>query len=43
MRGRKYNGYILVEEKALKTRKDLNFWVGQALEFNPRAKASKRA
>jgi TfoX/Sxy family transcriptional regulator of competence genes len=41
MKGRKYMGYVRVDEKALKTRKDLDFWVRQSLDFNPRAKSSK--
>jgi TfoX/Sxy family transcriptional regulator of competence genes len=35
-------GYILVEPAALRTAKDLNQWIQLALEFNPRAKASKK-
>ena len=41
MKGRKYMGYVRVEEKVLKTRKDLDFWLKRALDFNPRAKSSK--
>jgi TfoX/Sxy family transcriptional regulator of competence genes len=34
MKGRDYNGYVLVDSKALQTDKDLKFWVGLALDFN---------
>ena len=42
MKGREYKGYILVEERVLKTKSDLDYWVGLALDFNPRAKSSKK-
>ncbi len=42
MRGREYKGYVLVEERALKTRNALHYWVQLALDFNERAKASKK-
>lgn len=35
-------GYILIEETAMKSDKDLERWINLALEFNPRAKASKK-
>jgi TfoX/Sxy family transcriptional regulator of competence genes len=41
MKGRKFAGYVRVDEKVLKTRKDIDFWVSQSLDFNPRAKSSK--
>jgi TfoX/Sxy family transcriptional regulator of competence genes len=34
MKGREYNGYVLVDSGALQTEKDLKFWVGLALDFN---------
>jgi hypothetical protein len=42
MRGREYKGYVLVEERALRTRNDLQYWVRLALDFNERAKASQK-
>jgi TfoX/Sxy family transcriptional regulator of competence genes len=42
MRGREFPGYVRVDEEALRTRKDLDYWVGLALEFNSRAKASPK-
>jgi TfoX/Sxy family transcriptional regulator of competence genes len=41
MGGREYKGYVLVDEKALGTRRELNFWVGAALDFNRRIKATQ--
>ena len=43
MKGRgAMNGYILVNEEGMNTNKDFNYWVGLALDFNKRAKASKK-
>jgi TfoX/Sxy family transcriptional regulator of competence genes len=42
MKGREYKGYVYVNEAALKTKKQLNYWVELALSFNPKAKASKK-
>ena len=39
---RPMHGYLLVEPDALRTARDLEEWVQQALDFNPRAKASKK-
>lgn len=35
-------GYVYVDVSALKTQKNLEYWVGIALEFNSIAKISKR-
>ena len=35
-------GFAFVDADALRTARDLEFWVGLALEFNARAKASRR-
>jgi len=42
MNGRKYRGYVYVNEEAIATKKDFDFWIGLALEFNKKAKASPR-
>ena len=42
MKGREYKGYVLVNEEAIKTKKELQYWVGLALDFNEQAKASKK-
>lgn len=36
MRGREHPGYIFLVEGAVRTKKDLDYWVGLALEFNRR-------
>jgi TfoX/Sxy family transcriptional regulator of competence genes len=40
MKGREYRGYIWVNESVLTTKKQIDYWVKLALEFNPKAKAS---
>jgi TfoX/Sxy family transcriptional regulator of competence genes len=40
MKGRAYKGFVYVNEEAIKTRKQLDYWVNLALDFNQRAKAS---
>jgi len=42
MKGREYKGYILVNEEDLQRKKDLDFWIGLCLDFNGRAKSSKK-
>ena len=42
MRGREYNGYVLVAGEVLKNVKDIAYWVGLCLDFNKNAKASKK-
>jgi TfoX/Sxy family transcriptional regulator of competence genes len=40
--GRPMKSYVLIEETGMKTQKDFNYWIDLALEFNARAKASKK-
>lgn len=42
MKGSKYKGYVHVGEDGIKSKKDLTYWVGLALEYNKEAKASKK-
>jgi len=42
MKGREYKGYVYINEEGIKTKKDLDYWVGLALEFNKLAKSSKK-
>ena len=42
MKGREYKGYVRVSEDVLKTKRQLDYWVGLALDFNPKAKASPK-
>jgi len=43
MKGMEYKGYVYVNEGFIKSKKDLDYWIGLALDFNERAKASKPA
>lgn len=43
MKGREYKGYILVNEDDLGKKAELDFWIRQCLDFNGRAKSSKKA
>jgi TfoX/Sxy family transcriptional regulator of competence genes len=42
MRGREYKGYVYVSEEGIKTKKDLEYWIELVLDFNERAKSSKK-
>jgi len=42
MKGREYKGFVYVSEEGMKTKKDLDYWVQLSLEFNKRAKSSKK-
>ena len=41
MGGRTYAGWLIVQDSALKTKKQLDYWIGLALEYNLRMPASK--
>ena len=40
--GRPLKGFVLVGPEGMGNKKDLGYWIDLALDFNPRAKASKR-
>jgi len=42
MKGRVYKGYGYVSQDVLKSKKQFDFWINLCLEFNGRAKASKK-
>jgi TfoX/Sxy family transcriptional regulator of competence genes len=42
MKGREYKGYVYVNEEGIKAKKDFDYWVSLALDFNKRAKSSKK-
>ena len=42
MNGKVYKGYVYVSEAILKNQKDIDHWVGLAVEFNKNAKAMKK-
>jgi TfoX/Sxy family transcriptional regulator of competence genes len=43
MGGRPYLGFVYVDEKRLKTKRELKRWIDLALDFNPRASSSRKA
>ncbi|MCB9279280.1 MAG: TfoX/Sxy family protein [Lewinellaceae bacterium] len=42
MAGKTMKGYLLIAPEGFDSDADLEFWVGKCLEFNPKAKASKK-
>lgn len=42
MGGKAMQGYLLVEEAGMRSKKDFDFWINQCISFNPKAKASKK-
>lgn len=42
MRDRVYKGYCYISPDGIKTKKNFEFWVSLCLDFNKRAKASKK-
>jgi TfoX/Sxy family transcriptional regulator of competence genes len=40
--GRVMKGYVLIDETGTKNKKNLDYWIGLALAFNPKAKSSKK-
>jgi len=40
--GKEMKGFIYVEEEELHTKKQLQYWIKMALEFNGKAKSSKK-
>lgn len=40
--GKPMKGWILIEEEGMKSKKDFEYWIGLALEFNKKAKSSKK-
>src|ERR1700754_370596 len=42
MKGREIKGYIVVNEEDVQRKKELDFWIGLCLDFNERAKLSKK-
>jgi TfoX/Sxy family transcriptional regulator of competence genes len=40
MKGREYRGYLYVDAKAVRTKRELDYWVQLALDYNSKAKVS---
>ena len=41
--GRVMKGFVVVDPVGMESKVDFELWIGLALEFNPRAKSSKKA
>jgi TfoX/Sxy family transcriptional regulator of competence genes len=39
---RPMKGYIMIDENGMRTQKDFNYWIDLALDFNAKAKSSKK-
>ncbi len=42
MKGKEYKGFGYVSEEGFKRKKDFDYWINLCLDFNSRAKASKK-
>jgi TfoX/Sxy family transcriptional regulator of competence genes len=42
MKGKELKGYVHVDEDVLQSKKELDYWIEHALEFNKVAKSSKK-
>lgn len=42
MKGKDLDGYIVVDEAVLDSKKQLDYWIKLALDYNPKAKSSKK-
>ena len=40
--GRPMKGYVMVDETGMKAKKDFDYWIELCLEFNKKAKSSKK-
>lgn len=40
--GRPMKGYVFVSDEGMKTKKEFDYWINLCLEFNKKAKASKK-
>jgi len=43
MKGRQLKGYCYVSPEGFRTKKDFDFWINVCLDFNGKAKASKKS
>lgn len=39
---RPMSGYVMIDETGMKSKKDFEYWINLALDFNKKAKASKK-
>ncbi len=40
--GRPMKGYVMIDDTGMKSKKDFEYWIGLCLEFNKKAKSSKK-
>jgi len=40
--GRPMKGYVIVDETGMKSKKDFDYWINLCLEYNSKAKSSKK-
>ena len=40
--GRPMKGYVMVDDSGMKTKKDFDYWISLSLDFNKKAKSSKK-
>lgn len=40
--GRPMKGYVMVDDTGIRSKKDFDYWIGLCLEFNKKAKSSKK-
>lgn len=39
---RPMKGYVMIDDSAMRTKKEFNYWINLSLDFNKKAKASKK-
>lgn len=39
---RPMRGYVMINEKGMKSKEELDYWIGLALDFNKKARSSKK-
>jgi TfoX/Sxy family transcriptional regulator of competence genes len=42
LKGRRYRGYVYVDAEAVKTKAQLDYWIGLALDYNDKARATPK-
>ena len=42
MKGRQYRGYVYVDAATVRTKGELDYWIGLALDYNRKARAATR-
>jgi TfoX/Sxy family transcriptional regulator of competence genes len=42
MRAREYKGYVYVDEDALRSKREIEYWLRLSLDFNKKAKSSRQ-